>query len=151
MARSDYTKEQRDAFQRSRINSELARGQYSRTQQIDAFLAGKPMPKQPAQPSIFKKLDQALSKEIDAILSPPKKEQKVQSKGGNLSWNGDSDCFDALYFSKSAQGVIATFSGPAAGDWFYPMSKADARDWFNADSVGEYFNAFIREAHGKGK
>lgn len=151
MARNDHSKADRDAWQRNRIADEVARGLYSPTKNVTSFLNNQPTTKQPAQPSIFKKLDQALSKEIDAILSPPKKKQKVKSKGGNLSWNGDSDCFDALLYSKSSGGVIATFSGPTAGDWFYPMSKADARDWFNADSVGEYFNAFIREAHGRGK
>jgi hypothetical protein len=39
--------------------------------------------------------------------------------------------------------VFATFY--KGGDtYFYPMSRADAQDWFDDDSLGEYFNAFVR-------
>ncbi len=46
--------------------------------------------------------------------------------------------------------VTASFIGPAAGEWEYDMSLAEAREWFNSDSLGGYFNDEIREPPVKG-
>jgi hypothetical protein len=60
----------------------------------------------------------------------------------------DSVVFDDLRYSKSAGGVYATFSGhgkTGSGQYFYPMSRADAKEWFNApEGLGEFFNSEIR-------
>jgi hypothetical protein len=38
--------------------------------------------------------------------------------------------------------VFATFSKDGS-QYFYPMSRADAQEWFD-DDLGRFFNAFIR-------
>jgi hypothetical protein len=41
--------------------------------------------------------------------------------------------------------VTASFIGPAAGEWQYEMSRADAKEWFNdPESLGKYFNDNVR-------
>jgi hypothetical protein len=56
---------------------------------------------------------------------------------------GESDCFSDLRYSKSAGGVFATFAKDGS-QYFYDMSRANAKDWFEND-LGEYFNAEVRE------
>jgi hypothetical protein len=62
----------------------------------------------------------------------------------DIEWDGDSTCFSSLEYSHADGGVWAEFIGPAAGVWFYPMTRAGAKDFFAADSVGSYFNDEIR-------
>jgi hypothetical protein len=57
-----------------------------------------------------------------------------------LVWTGDSTCFDDLRYSGGS--VYATFTDGT--QYIYPSSKAEAREWFQDESVGKYFNAFIR-------
>ena len=59
-----------------------------------------------------------------------------------------SECFDSLVYRDGT--VTASFIGPAAGEWRYDMSLAEAREWFNSDSLGGYFNDEIREPPVKG-
>ena len=42
MARDDYTKAQRDIWQRARLRDDIAKGRVSSTENINRFLAGKP-------------------------------------------------------------------------------------------------------------
>lgn len=150
------TQAEREAFMRSRINSEIARGLYQPSAKTNAFLSGASSAqlratKQPAELSVFKTLDRQLNREIDKILSPPNAKQKTQSRNGNLyADTSQSECFNSLFYSKSMGGVIATFANPTTGDWFYEMSKQQAREWFS-DDLGRYFNSEVREPHGKGK
>lgn len=53
-----------------------------------------------------------------------------------------STCFDSLTYRNGT--VTASFIGPAAGEWDYEMSLAEAREWFSDDSLGGYFNDNIR-------
>jgi hypothetical protein len=62
----------------------------------------------------------------------------------DMEWDGSSDCFVSLEYSHADGGVWAEFIGPAAGVWFYEMSRAEAKDWFADASVGGYFNDEIR-------
>lgn len=153
MARNDHTKAERDAWQRNRIANEISRGLYKPTPNVKAFLAGQPMTKARPKESAFDKLNKTLTKEINDIVDKELgKNKKTKSRGGNLvADTGDSECFDDLYYDKASGTVVASFIGPSSGVWEYPMSRADAKDWFGADSLGGYFNAFVREAHGKGK
>lgn len=64
----------------------------------------------------------------------------------DIEWDGDSDCFSSLSYSRNAGGVFAEFIGPAAGTWFFPVSRRQAREWLieNGDDPGGYFNDEIR-------
>lgn len=53
-----------------------------------------------------------------------------------------STCFDSLTYKDGT--VTASFIGPAAGEWDFDMSLAEAREWFNDDSLGGYFNDNIK-------
>lgn len=61
-----------------------------------------------------------------------------------IVWDGDSDVFSDLRYSKSAGGTYATFI--RGGQYFYEMSRADAKEWLidNADGAGEFFNKYVR-------
>jgi hypothetical protein len=53
-----------------------------------------------------------------------------------------SECFDSLKYKNGV--VRASFVGPAAGVWEYPMSRADAKEWFDDASLGGFFNDNVR-------
>jgi hypothetical protein len=55
---------------------------------------------------------------------------------------GDSACFDDLRYSASDGGVYATFARDGS-QYFYELSRADAKDWF-ADDLGRWFNENLR-------
>jgi hypothetical protein len=80
-----------------------------------------------------------------------KAKEQVRKHGKKIVWDGSSECFDDLVYDLAAGGVYATFSGPAAGTWFYPMSRADAKEWLVdfADVTGEFFNASGIRADGE--
>jgi hypothetical protein len=62
-----------------------------------------------------------------------------------LVWSGTSSCFsDLRWSSNSGNGgaVFATFKD--GSQYVYPMSRAEARDWFEDQSVGQTFNESIR-------
>lgn len=69
---------------------------------------------------------------------------KRQSKK-TLVWSGDSDCFDDLRYSTKDGGVYMTFTD--GSQYFEPMDKSDAREWFS-DDVGLWFNENIRWPRG---
>ncbi len=94
---------------------------------------GSTLPK-PA-PRSFEKATTPLSQEPHFVRA------KRANRGGLVA-EQDSSCFDELVYSQSAGGVYATFA--KGGDYFYPMSRRDATEWFDDDSLGEFFNAFIR-------
>ncbi len=54
----------------------------------------------------------------------------------------DSSCFDDLRYSASDGGVYATFSRDGS-QYFYEISRADAKEWFD-DDLGRYFNDNVR-------
>lgn len=60
-----------------------------------------------------------------------------------LEWDGESTCFADLQYDADAGGVYADFH--RGGTYFYEMSRSDARQWFEDDSAGGYFNDVVRE------
>ena len=62
------------------------------------------------------------------------KEMKADTSG--------SSCFDSLTFKNGV--VTASFANPTVGEWTYEMSRADAREWFDSDSLGGFFNDNVR-------
>jgi hypothetical protein len=58
----------------------------------------------------------------------------------------DSTCFDDLSYEGGV--VTAIFTDGSIYD--YPMSKSEARDWFDDPSLGGYFNSVVREPTKKG-
>ncbi len=90
----------------------------------------------PKQAPTMQKVTTPLSQE------PHYTRAKKANRGG-LTAEQDSTCFDELVYSQSAGGVFASFTD--GSDYFYPMSRSEAQDWFDDDSLGGYFNSEIRE------
>lgn len=100
---------------------------------------------------LSKKLSKSLQKSIQETIKDKVREApgpKTRKVGKYLQADtSGSVCFVNLVFSKDDGGVYADFANPTMGMWFYPMSEAEARDWFDAGpDLGSYFNAFIRNA-----
>ena len=74
-----------------------------------------------------------------ALASP--KPLKKKPKRLLVADTSDSTCFDDLTYADGA--VVAVFTDGTV--YSYPMSKSEARDWFDDTSLGGYFNAVIRE------
>jgi hypothetical protein len=56
----------------------------------------------------------------------------------------NSSCFDSLVYQDGT--VTASFANPTVGVWEYDgFTLAEAREWFNDDSLGGYFNDNVRE------
>jgi hypothetical protein len=70
---------------------------------------------------------------------PAKRQSRAKTLVADTS---ASTCFDSLTYKNGV--VTASFIGPAAGTWDYEMSLAEAREWFNSESLGEFFNESIR-------
>ena len=80
-------------------------------------------------------------------ITPPKAKRPSRAKTLVADTSG-STCFDSLTYKNGV--VTANFIGPAAGTWEYSMSLAEAREWFNSDSLGGYFNDEVREPPAEG-
>ncbi|MGD0332971.1 MAG: hypothetical protein ABSA90_06905 [Xanthobacteraceae bacterium] len=89
----------------------------------------------PKQAPTMQKVTTPLSQE-------PHYTRAKQSNRGGLTADQDSACFDELVYSQSAGGVFATFAKDGS-QYFYPMSRSDAKEWFD-DDLGRFFNAVIR-------
>jgi hypothetical protein len=60
----------------------------------------------------------------------------TRSRAKPLVWNGSSDCFSDLRYSRGE--VWATFRD--GSQYQYPATRAEARDFFASPSVGKTFN-----------
>ena len=144
MAERKHTMSERDAWQRRRMRDEIATGRLTRTPNIDAFLAGKPQPPRKPAPDAFG----AINRAIDRALQPAIRQAAVKHKavrGGFMVAAQDSECFDELLYSAADGGVFASFANKTRGVWFYPMSRREAKQWFDAtEGLGEFFNSEIR-------
>ena len=80
-------------------------------------------------------------------ITPPKAQRATRAKTLVADTSG-STCFDSLTYKNGV--VTANFIGSAAGTWEYSMSLAEAREWFNSDSLGGYFNDEVREPPAEG-
>lgn len=135
MARSDYSKAQRDAWQAERIAGEKLRGLHSTginnlpkvsdlTKQIAASLNANNPNRQPiAQVG------------ADTI-------KKIHRSKTLVADTDDSECFSDLRYSSKDGGVYGTFRRDDYQE-FWPMSRSDALAWF-ADDLGRYYNDTIR-------
>ena len=137
MVRNDYSKEQRDEWQRNRIRDEIASGRITPTENINRFLAGKP-PLKSKSKDAFADLNEQINKSLKEQTSQAEQKQKAFRRGG-LQWLGDSTCFSDLYYSRADGGVWATF-WKGGGTYFYPLSRSEAADWFDDGSAGGWFN-----------
>jgi hypothetical protein len=93
-----------------------------------------------ARAEALRSLEQQKARDTQAALEKARAKKSVS----DITWSGDSTCFASLHYSKNARGVFADFIGPTAGEWFFPMSRSDAKAFFDSDSVGSYFNDEIR-------
>jgi hypothetical protein len=71
--------------------------------------------------------------------APAKRASRAQKLEADTS---GSSCFASLEYSDGV--VTASFANPTIGDWDYEMSLKEAREWFNDESLGGFFNDNIR-------
>jgi hypothetical protein len=81
--------------------------------------------------------ERALQKEIKP--APAKRPSRAKTLEADTS---GSSCFNSLTYRDGT--VVASFANPTIGDWEYDMSLKEAREWFNDESLGGYFNDNIR-------
>jgi hypothetical protein len=91
------------------------------------------------------KLKQTLRDVAKFIASKidPKKANTAQRKFLGLQWDGASTCFSDLEYSRIDGGVWATFKRDGS-TYFYALSRSEAKQFFEAPSVGGFFNDEIR-------
>jgi hypothetical protein len=82
----------------------------------------------------------AQAPQVAAPLTKPPAKRASRAKG-LIADVGGSTCFNSLVYTGGE--VIAQFQ-KGGGVYSYPMSRADAKEWFNDASLGEFFNAFVR-------
>jgi hypothetical protein len=137
-------------WQRARIRSELARNAYAPTENINRFLAGKPMLPNKPVPDAFKKLNKklaSLNKQIDQSLKqsqpqPTRDEiDRAAKQGKTLVSTLPSSAFNEVSWRKGI--VTAEFWNGYV--YSAPMSKEDFLDWAGggADSLGKYYNQVL--------
>ncbi len=109
--------------------------------------AGRPIPPEPPRVNAPTLKAKQPPGKLQDVLKPVKVSPTRAKRNRDIQWSGDSDCFDDLFFDSEAGEVIATFANPTRGDWTYPMSYQEAREWLieNGDAPGTYFNDQIRE------
>jgi hypothetical protein len=71
--------------------------------------------------------------------TPTKRPTRAKTLSADTS---GSSCFNSLTYKDGV--VTASFANPTIGDWEYDMSLKEAREWFNDDSLGGYFNDNVR-------
>jgi hypothetical protein len=77
------------------------------------------------------------------IVQPKPPTAKRASRAKTLvADSSGSTCFDSLVYRNGV--VTASFIGPAAGEWDFDVSLAEAREWFDDPSLGGYFNDNIK-------
>jgi len=82
---------------------------------------------------------QAAQLEAQAKPAPAKRPSRAKTLEADCS---GSSCFEALSYRDET--VVASFANPTIGEWTYDMSLKDAREWFNDESLGGYFNDNVR-------
>lgn len=97
----------------------------------------------PRGSTLPKPAPRTMQKITTPLSEAPHYTRAKQANRGGLTADQASTCFDELVYSQSAGGVFATFAKDGSS-YFYPMSRADAQEWFDDDSLGEYFNAMVR-------
>ncbi len=132
MMATNWTPQDKLAWQRQRIAEHVAKGQLEATPQIKAFIAGKPMP--PNAPAKLLNIQATVSANASA---------KAGKAEDHITVNKASTCFSDLEWNDGV--ATATFAkGGGAGTYDYEMSREGFLDWASDDSLGEYFNTNIR-------
>lgn len=148
MARDDYTKAQRDIWQRARLRDDIAKGRVSSTENINRFLAGKP-PLKFKPRDAFADLNQQINKSIRESLGrelakhgPTRGQIDHAVKAHKtLVATAPSTCFDSLTWK---DGVATAVFAKDGSVYDYPMDVDDFLDWANSGSLGKTFNDGIR-------
>lgn len=153
MARNEYSKAERDEWQRQRIRGELASGRIKSTPQIEAFLQGKPMPPNKPIGDVFGKLNRDLAKldkqinqnihasETDNKKGPKLSEiQKAAKNGQTLFATQPSTCFTEVSWT---DGVVSlSFAHKTVMTVDIPMGLSEFLDFANAEEgMGARFNS----------
>jgi hypothetical protein len=127
-----YSQAEKNAWMQARLAAERARG-------IRGSV--KPLPEPSAlSKSIAKGLSRGLPKATAPTPAPPK---AGHNRRPLVAPAADSECFSDLRYSPTAGGVFATFRRDQS-QYFYPMDRGEAREWFGDESLGKFFNAEVR-------
>jgi hypothetical protein len=71
--------------------------------------------------------------------TPPKRASRATELKADTS---GSSCFSAAKFKN---GVLSlTFANPTVGTWEYEISRAEAKEFFDSESLGGWFNDNLR-------
>jgi hypothetical protein len=70
---------------------------------------------------------------------PPKRASRAKELKADTS---GSSCFSELKFKNGI--VSATFANPTIGTWQYEMTRAEAKEFFDSESLGGWFNDNLR-------
>lgn len=138
------------AWQQARLDAEAARGLYGNKRWDPGVgwvnKSGEPVARPKPAPSPFGK-EGTVSKQIDELLKTlqPKIEKSHQRHNNFLEADtSGSKCFAELYYSAEDGGVYGTFLRDGYNE-FWQMSRSEAREWFEDDSLGGYYNAVVAD------
>jgi hypothetical protein len=131
MARSDYTPEQRAAWQAERLALERARGAHS------AGVNALPRAPNPFGPegTIAKTINKAVQRAVDTAIA------KAAPKHSRINSNVPSTCLADLSWKDGV--ATAEFYRGGAVVYDFPMSLDEFLDWVESDSIGKYGNEFV--------
>jgi hypothetical protein len=92
-----------------------------------------------------KRLQETMQNAIKSITDKVKSERNNLTRNHVPVWDGESECFADLQYSKEDGGVWAWFyrGGQTPAPYFYALSEAEAREWFDG-SAGGWFNDNLR-------
>jgi hypothetical protein len=135
MAREDFTKAQRDAWQAVRIAGERARGQHSAKINALPRYDGRTMNPFGPQGSLAKAIDKTAQRMVDRAIA-----QKAP-KGSTIHSTVDSTCLADLSFKDGV--ATATFFRGGDVVYGYPMDLETFLEWVDSDSIGKFGNDFV--------
>jgi hypothetical protein len=88
-----------------------------------------------------------LSQQIDAQLKRDAPAKATHNKPRRskplIADTSGSECFDYAAFSASEGGVFVEFAKDGYQE-FIPMDRSEAKEFFDADSLGKFYNANYR-------
>lgn len=139
------------SWQQSRLDAEADRGLYGGNRYVNGQWVtanGQPVTRPAKPPNPFGKngtLSQQIAKSLKenapkAVLDNINQIKRAKTL---VAVADDSECFSDLRYSAKDGGVYATFRRDGT-EYFYPMDRTDALEWFADSSLGGFFNAEIR-------
>lgn len=147
---TDWSAEDKLAWQRRRIAEHVAKGQLKPTENIKRFLEGKPMLKTKPHKQ-FEDINKQLNKlskhainKVKEKTGPTRGEVEDAAKQGKtLTATNASDCFDSLTW-KNGVATAVFAKGGGQGTYEYDVTLDEFLDWCADPSLGSYFNLNIR-------